>query len=1350
MAYCSNGISRAGVSAKNGEPSALYQSLLKYCSNDKDAAVAIYVYAHSADFKSKFGDWETTPVEKRVDANGEPLIKEVIDVLRANYVKQVTDEFSSTTAKEADDFFDDGLKMFQDSTPQEGIANDSVDTFNDDLLGMFGGNSDTEVPLHQTINDFADDDIDDSTLKAKAKLNMLTPQQTDDLLRGGKYRSNIRMSIKRIESTLTALKYINNNDDLELVNRLTLSLNKMRTEEKIASSNSLMSIKTLETKALQMIKRAENLIKSQDVTLKDFVEVRDSLEAYVDISKYFLSPTEKLEGAFMQANPDEGTIGFSVIEARAKNCRSEMLDMSMEAMNDKINNNKIEGGMTYVYNIKHDVDTLKDSNIVWAHGFNIGRTDFKLLQYVEKDYHKHINSMNRRTDDINKQIDELSKDIKFDEFRESYVDGGNTGNIVHQYSPEYRDEYAMIRRKLRGIYKDQVSFSHKFGEWFKDNHIILDPRILFTNKVNVFDKDAIGLTDEEIDAAKDALILKVTELVGAEVCATMIKKVEDQIDLYMDRRDSKVLELTSLLNGNKISKDTYVLKLKTFDAHNSPYLLADNVITGRPTIAGDVSLFSNFEKDLTAIPRKYLLDKGGNDTKFETGWYNNQYDKLMSNPKNKAFYDFYIDLMEELNSIVPTHNGNTLDSNYVMFVKKTFIDIVKENGFKSTVVTDKLKEFYSKSDGAVGKINPVTGKITRELGVASIDAHMAAIKLKLDIRKEEFLAEYGIEPSAEDIQQFIRESKIELAQEASFDLASILKTHNYIANYYIQKAVIDDEVRAVDQIINSLKEPIIRKDGSTGFYKHEVDSFKNMKMQWNYWQDQFYGTHNKDSVTDKKVYTKSEQEIVDRLNKILEGYDSDYFNGKLDVLDYETKKDRINTLKQRLGTNQSYDQMGRTLLQITQFKGMGFNAISAVANDTFGYISNVIEANDGRIFNKKELMMGYKITAGNIVRFWSNRKISPNASETLTNIISRYDMLTKNSEELTFAKSFEKKNIIKDVYRFQNSSEYVNQAPLVAALLYRQKVTIIEDGVEREIPIFEAFAKDGNFRKDITIKNIEEWEGDDKFLGDKFSNLIYKIQNTINVVHGNYNRYMGVKMSETFWKASIKQFRTWMFETFAQRFEKEKYQESLGMIRKGRYRSGFMLAAYATPKDIAKENVTLMDHFNSSAFTILQTGRKLIYLDTKFDDRFEEADAANLRKNISEFIIKLKVMGVLLLLAAMKGAGDDDKKKKLRNLYLGNYLINTVSRVQSDISMYYNPTAFNSIIKQPIPFVKTILDAQVLGAACFNYILGDDEIHAGLYNHQSKLKRAAFKILPPLNRVTGLESMYKQEYTNNN
>ena len=60
MAFCNNGISRASATAKNGEPSSLYAALLDKFK-DRDVAVSLYAYAHTDEFKSKFGDWENNP-----------------------------------------------------------------------------------------------------------------------------------------------------------------------------------------------------------------------------------------------------------------------------------------------------------------------------------------------------------------------------------------------------------------------------------------------------------------------------------------------------------------------------------------------------------------------------------------------------------------------------------------------------------------------------------------------------------------------------------------------------------------------------------------------------------------------------------------------------------------------------------------------------------------------------------------------------------------------------------------------------------------------------------------------------------------------------------------------------------------------------------------------------------------------------------------------------------------------------------------------------------------------------------------------------------------------------------------
>ena len=83
------------------------------------------------------------------------------------------------------------------------------------------------------------------------------------------------------------------------------------------------------------------------------------------------------------------------------------------------------------------------------------------------------------------------------------------------------------------------------------------------------------------------------------------------------------------------------------------------------------------------------------------------------------------------------------------------------------------------------------------------------------------------------------------------------------------------------------------------------------------------------------------------------------------------------------------------------------------------------------------------------------------------------------------------------------------------------------------------------------------------------------------------------------------------------------------------------------------------------------------------------------------------------------------------------------------MSIYYNPTAASSLISQPFPFFKTVTDGAKLVHAMGNYIVGEDEIDRGIYDGQSKLKRAAMKFLPPFNRVTSIEAMAKQEFSNN-
>jgi len=260
-----------------------------------------------------------------------------------------------------------------------------------------------------------------------------------------------------------------------------------------------------------------------------------------------------------------------------------------------------------------------------------------------------------------------------------------------------------------------------------------------------------------------------------------------------------------------------------------------------------------------------------------------------------------------------------------------------------------------------------------------------------------------------------------------------------------------------------------------------------------------------------------------------------------------------------------------------------------------------------------------------------------------------------------------------------------------------------KDSDGNEVDLWEAFGPDGKLKEGYT-SDVDEVR------------MIQKIKRIIEMNHGDYNNALQVKA--TFAGRALTQFRTWMFEGFANRFEGEKvdYALSYGLsepyVRKGRYRSytkgqltttgaalgtallpgigtalgagaGYLVGKFAGLD--TKENA-----LSDTLFTLKQLARKLMFKPTKFDDRFNATDAANMRKNMTELYIMMGLMGVALLLKGM--VDDDDEKDSM----VTNFLLNQTVRLRTDVGFYTNPLEFEKLTKTAVPMAGMVQDVSEL------------------------------------------------------
>lgn len=264
--------------------------------------------------------------------------------------------------------------------------------------------------------------------------------------------------------------------------------------------------------------------------------------------------------------------------------------------------------------------------------------------------------------------------------------------------------------------------------------------------------------------------------------------------------------------------------------------------------------------------------------------------------------------------------------------------------------------------------------------------------------------------------------------------------------------------------------------------------------------------------------------------------------------------------------------------------------------------------------------------------------------------------------------------------------------------------------------------------------------------------VIQKIKRISEMTHGDYNNQLKIKSTALGRAAS--QFRTWMFEGFANRFEGQKPDDTLSYgsdnpyIRKGRYKSytaGQLTTAGASIGTMLLPGIgtvvgagigvlagkiggmkTEYSAIEDTLFSLKQFARKLMFMKPDFEGRYSQVDAANMRKNMMELHLMLGLMGIALLLKA--GMDDDDEKDMT-----ANFLLNQTIRLRTDIGFYTNPLEFEKLTKTAIPMASLVQDSYELVGDVqkyFNDDNSDDVFESGPFKGDAKAVVHAGELIP--------------------
>ena len=266
-------------------------------------------------------------------------------------------------------------------------------------------------------------------------------------------------------------------------------------------------------------------------------------------------------------------------------------------------------------------------------------------------------------------------------------------------------------------------------------------------------------------------------------------------------------------------------------------------------------------------------------------------------------------------------------------------------------------------------------------------------------------------------------------------------------------------------------------------------------------------------------------------------------------------------------------------------------------------------------------------------------------------------------------------------YEIQRRTEYFIQGQSLVAQMMFTKITDLKGKVRS---LWDAYDDNGEWK---TNEFGEAGEWSDKGLeaetDNKFTRFRDKAIEVNKILHGNYDVASPTIAKKTLIGRMLFQYRSWMPEGFAQRFQDARWSSQLGRMVKGRWRTlgtlGFVESLRVTSKALLG---------SKSAYSGID----------------EAVDVENMRKNVAE----MKIAIALYALGVMLRAGvDDDDDDNLMN-YPARLLINQLWRVESDIYFYFSPATFKQILRDPIPVMKLYLDFERAMNASYRYIMQDD------------------------------------------
>ena len=908
-------------------------------------------------------------------------------------------------------------------------------------------------------------------------------------------------------------------------------------------------------------------------------------------------------------------------------------------------------------------------------------------------------------------------------FRQKDRFGRDTKNIVTRYSNVYNKEK---RRVLDFVYKTENAKgkeeAYEAYKFLKENTEQVDYKTLFPLKEEDYNEETFNKEYERLKT-----------LMGTNHFNEWFAKQKQKIEQYKEQRNNKIEYLVAhykLASEEEISTNINAKRsLDIFEEANSIYKLQEKL--EKNSKVNPFILKYNYQsfKYLEDIAKKEITIERDNKS-FKIPSYDAQYKEIEKNAEVLNYYNKIFDILKYVGTLIPFETGEKIAINGIPEFNMEMSTIFFQEGMGAGF--DAVKETWAnmlrtKKNQNNTTIDVITGKEKKNVRVG---LHNTKSQINDELTVRLLQAKHDNINVTEEMKEDWRSEITEkYAHDMNFDLSSVLQMYLTLGIAYKHKAVIEDNVKLAQLMLNSLKEyqrdnkGELKRDTTninaiSYLQKEQEESFLNSKKLVEHTVNSLmYGESRKIDLAKEKKLTKIEKRHKEELETLLESLRQDALADKITREEYDIAHKKITAQIENLGAYYDKQKLWDLPLRWTQYKGMGWNVVGGISNMIFGATSNLIEGEGNQLYNNNDLGKAYgKVLLNSSVRNATFNKVNRSEALKIRALMDNFDIMAESGREfksLVGADYTEKMKWL-SAFNVNARTEYINQAPLMLVMFDKTKFEY--EG--KEYSLYEGFDNAGNWNEVKFGKEPEEL----------ISKTILKVKALIQRNHGNYNPMSPMLAKKTALGRLLMQFRTWMVEGYRTRFfDKEaRYDEILETTVKGRYISALDMfkndwkgTSLALAQQVIKD---LLPYSNSWL-------KNWTPLDKYVDGNgvIKDYDIANMKRVAMEMSIYIGLYTTVLALKALASDWDDDDPRK----YAVNLLLNQGTRLRTDVLMYLNPLEAQKLIQDPIPSIKIITDFSKWTSAVSKTIIdGSPEYETGIFRGHNRILRTTLGLFP--------------------